>query len=120
RRRGARVHAVTWPLVEGSDGKKFWKSAGNAPWLDPELTSPFTYYQWWLNTDDRDVERFLRMFTFLPMQDIAAASQAHGADPGARSGQRLLAAEATRIVHGDAGVTAAEQATGVLFGNTPV
>lgn len=120
RRRGARVHAITWPLIEGSDGKKFSKSAGNAPWLDPELTSPFAYYQWWLNTDDRDVERFLRMFTFLPMEEIAAAGQAHAADPGSRSGQRLLAAEATRIVHGDAGVTAAEQATGVLFGNTPV
>src|SRR5690606_40280103 len=60
RRHGAQVHAITWPLVEGSDGKKFSKSAGNAPWLDPALTSPFEYYQWWLNTDDRDVERFLR------------------------------------------------------------
>lgn len=120
RRHGARVHALTWPLVEGSDGKKFSKSAGNAPWLDPELTSPFAYYQWWLNTDDRDVERFLRMFTFLPVDAIEAAAQEHAADPGRRHGQRLLATEATRIIHGDAGVRSAQQATGVLFGGTPV
>ena len=120
RRHGARVHALTWPLVEGSDGKKFSKSAGNAPWLDPALTSPFAYYQWWLNTDDRDVRRFLAMFTFLPMHEVEAAAAAHERDPGARSGQRLLAAEATRILHGDAGVAAAERATGVLFGDTPV
>lgn len=120
RRRGARVHALTWPLVEGSDGKKFSKSAGNAPWLDPELESPYSYYQWWLNTDDRDVERFLRMFTFLGVDDIVAAAREHAARPEAREGQRLLAAEATRIVHGDAGVAAAHKVTGVLFGGTPV
>lgn len=120
RRHGARVHAITWPLVEGSDGKKFSKSAGNAPWLNPELTSPFAYYQWWINTDDRDVERFLKMFTFLPIDDISEAAKLHEEDPGSRLGQRLLATEATRIVHGDAGVAAAEQATGVLFGTTPV
>ncbi len=120
RRRGARVHAFTWPLVEGSDGKKFSKSAGNAPWLDPHQTSAFAYYQWWLNSDDHDVERFLRMFTFLTLEDISQAVADHEAEPGRRSGQRLLATEATRIVHGDSGVAAAEQATGVLFGDTPV
>lgn len=120
RRHGERVHALTWPLVEGSDGKKFSKSAGNAPWLDPAETSPFGYYQWWLNTDDRDVERFLKMFTFLPLAEVAQAVEAHAVDPGARGGQRLLAAEATRIIHGDTGVVAAEQATGVLFGDSPV
>lgn len=120
RRRGARAHGLTWPLVEGSDGKKFSKSAGNAPWLDPDLTSPFAYYQWWLNTDDRDVERFLRMFTFLPIDQIEEATRAHAADPGARTGQTLLATEATRIVHGDSGVAAAQKATAVLFGDAPV
>lgn len=120
RRRGQQAHALTWPLIEGSDGKKFSKSAANAPWLDPALTSPFAYYQWWLNTDDRDVERFLRMFTFLAMGEIADAVGAHAADPGQRRGQRLLAVEATRIIHGDSGVEAAEKATGVLFGDTPV
>lgn len=120
RRRGARAHGLTWPLVEGSDGKKFSKSAGNAPWLDPDLTSPFAYYQWWLNTDDRDIERFLRMFTFLPIDQIEEAARAHAADPGARTGQTLLATEATRIVHGDSGVAAAQKATAVLFGEAPV
>lgn len=120
RRHGARAHGLTWPLVQGSDGKKFSKSAGNAPWLNPEMTSPFAYYQWWLNTDDRDVDRFLRMFTFLELERITEAVTEHNADPGARSGQRLLAAETTRIIHGDAGVLAAERATGVLFGGTPV
>jgi tyrosyl-tRNA synthetase len=120
RRHGERVHALTWPLVEGSDGKKFSKSAGNAPWLDPAETSPFGYYQWWLNTDDRDVERFLKMFTFLPLAEVAQAVEAHAVDPGVRHGQRLLAAEATRIIHGDTGVVAAEKATGVLFGDSPV
>jgi tyrosyl-tRNA synthetase len=88
--------------------------------LDPAETSPFGYYQWWLNTDDRDVERFLKMFTFLPVAEVALAVEAHAADPGARGGQRLLAAEATRIIHGDTGVAAAEEATGVLFGDSPV
>ncbi len=120
RRRGERVHALTWPLVEGSDGKKFSKSAGNAPWLDPTLTSPFAYYQWWLNTDDRDVRRFLRMFTFLPADEIEEAVRSHEKDPGARGGQRLLAEEATRILHGEEGLRAANRATGVLFGDTPI
>ncbi len=120
RRHGARVHAITWPLVEGVDGKKFSKSAGNAPWLDAELTSPFAYYQWWLNTDDRDVERFLKMFTFLPLADVADAVEDHSGDPGARRGQRLLAGEATRTIHGDDGLRAAERATGVLFGDIPI
>lgn len=120
RRHGAQVHAITWPLVEGSDGKKFSKSAGNAPWLDPDLTSPFQYYQWWLNTDDRDVERFLRMYTFLPIEEIEEIARAHADDPGSRMGQRKLAAETTQIVHGDEGLRAAEQATAVLFGDAPV
>jgi tyrosyl-tRNA synthetase len=115
-----RVFALTWPLVEGSDGKKFSKSAGNAPWLDPAQTSPFAYYQWWFNTDDRDVERFLRLFTFLPLDEIAAVVAAHDVDPAARSGQRRLAEEATRLIHGDDGVARAVAATGVLFGGEPV
>ncbi len=120
RRRGERVHALTWPLVEGSDGKKFSKSAGNAPWLDAAVTSSFAYYQWWLNTDDRDVERFLKIFTFLDPKEIAEVVVAHEANPDQREGQKRLAIETTRIIHGDEGVRSAEQATGVLFGNTPV
>lgn len=120
RRHGKRVHAITWPLIEGSDGKKFSKSAGNAPSLDGSMTSPYAYYQWWLNTDDRDIERFLRLFTFIDLDEIDAVVKEHGEDPGARVGQRRLAEEATRIVHGAEGVRSADQATGVLFGDTPV
>lgn len=117
---GARVFALTWPLIEGSDGKKFSKSAANAPWLDAALTSPFAYYQWWFNTDDRDVERFLLLFTFLPSDEIASVVDAHEAEPHARSGQRRLAEEATRVVHGEEGLRRAQAATGVLFGGEPV
>lgn len=117
---GARVFALTWPLVEGSDGKKFSKSAANAPWLSPDLTSPFDYYQWWFNTDDRDVERFLLLFTFLPTDDVAGVVAAHEAEPAARLGQRRLAEEATRILHGEDGLERARAATGVLFGGEPV
>lgn len=117
---GARVFALTWPLVEGSDGKKFSKSAANAPWLDPALTSPFAYYQWWFNTADADVGRFLRLFTFLPLDEVAAVVAAHETQPQARRGQRRLAEEATRIVHGEDGLRRAQAATGVLFGGEPV
>ncbi len=116
----AKVFALTTPLVEGSDGKKFSKSAGNAPWLDPALTSPFAYYQWWFNTDDRDVERFLKLFTFLPLDEIDEIVAAHAEEPFRRQGQRRLAEEATRIVHGDDGLRRAEQATEVLFGKGSV
>ena len=111
-----KAFALTWPLVEGSDGKKFSKSAGNAPWLNPELTSPYSYYQWWFNTDDRDVERFLRLFTFLPTDEVAEVAAQHAEEPFRRHGQRRLAEEATRIIHGDEGLRRAQEATEVLFG----
>ena len=117
---GGKVFALTWPLVEGSDGKKFSKSAGNAPWLDASLTSPFAYYQWWFNTDDRDVERFLKLFTFLPLDEIAEVVAAHEEEPFRRGGQRRLAEEATRLIHGDEGLRRAQEATEVLFGRGSV
>ncbi len=116
---GAQLHGLVWPLLTTSDGAKFGKSAGNAVWLDPALTSPYAYYQYWLNAADADVERFLRLFTFLPLDEVEAAVAAHAAEPAARHGQRVLAREATRIVHGDDGVVAAERATEVLFGDEP-
>lgn len=115
-----RVFALTTPLVEGADGKKFSKSAGNAPWLDPQLTSPYAYYQWWFNTDDRDVDRFLRLFTFLPLDEVERIVAAHADEPHLRGGQRRLAEEATRIVHGEQGVQQAQAATAVLFGGGSV
>jgi tyrosyl-tRNA synthetase len=116
---GTQVFGVVWPLLTTEDGDKLGKSAGNSVWLDPELTSPYAYYQYWLNRSDADVERLLLAFTFLPRDEVAAIVAAHAADPGAREGQRVLAREATRILHGDEGVAAAERATGVLFGDEP-
>ncbi|MBY5163096.1 tyrosine--tRNA ligase [Salsipaludibacter albus] len=117
RMHGAQVYGLTWPLLLTADGKKFGKSAGNAVWLDPELTSPYGYYQYFVNATDDDVVAWLKLFTFLPLDEIEEVAREHERDPSARSAQRVLAREATRIVHGDAGVEAAEAATAVLFGD---
>ncbi len=119
RRGGAQAYGLTWPLLTTADGAKFGKSAGNAIWLDPAMTSPYAYYQYWLNAADADVVRFLKLFTFLDLDAIEELATAHAADPAAREAHRVLAREATRIVHGDAGVEAAERATSVLFGDEP-
>ena len=116
---GAQLHGLVWPLLTTADGAKFGKSAGNAVWLDATLTSPYAYYQYWFNAADADVERFLRLFTFLPLAEVAAVVVEHAAEPSARHGQRVLAREATRILHGDDGVASAERATEVLFGDEP-
>jgi tyrosyl-tRNA synthetase len=86
-------------------------------WLNPERTSPFRFYQFWLNTDDRDVEHYLKAFTFLPLDEIREVLGEHAANPAVRSAQRRLAVEATRMVHGEDGLKRAERATGVLFGS---
>ncbi|MEX2324831.1 MAG: tyrosine--tRNA ligase [Nitriliruptoraceae bacterium] len=112
---GGDAFGLTWPLLTTSDGAKFGKSAGNAVWLDPELTSSYAYYQYWMNVADADVERFLRLFTFLSLDEIAEVVRTHAQDPAARKGQTTLAREATRIIHGGDAVTAAERATAVLF-----
>jgi tyrosyl-tRNA synthetase len=116
---GVQLHGLVWPLLTTADGAKFGKSAGNAVWLDAGMTSPYAYYQYWFNAADADVERFLRLFTFLPLAEVADVVAQHAADPAARHGQRVLAREATRILHGDEGVTSAERATEVLFGDEP-
>jgi tyrosyl-tRNA synthetase len=113
---GAEVFGLTWPLLTTADGAKFGKSAGNAVWLDPALTSPYAYYQYWINAADADVVRFLRLFTFLGDAEIDELAAELARDPAARVAHRALAREATRIIHGDTGVAAAEQATEALFG----
>ncbi len=113
---GGEVHGLVWPLVTRSDGRKFSKSDGTAIWLDPDQTSAYAYYQWFVNVPDADVVRFLKLFTFLPLDEIAQIAEAHEADPTGRVAHRALAREATRIVHGDDGVASAEAATSVLFG----
>lgn len=119
RQHGVQAYGLTWPLLLTADGVKFGKSAGNAVWLDPDLTSAYGYYQYWINADDRDVVRFLRLFTYLDLDDIDQLAREHEADPAARHAHRVLAREATRIIHGDEGVAAAEKATAVLFGAEP-
>lgn len=116
---GGQVYGLVWPLVTRSDGRKFSKSDGTAIWLDAELTSAYAYYQWFLNVPDADVIRFLKLFTFLSLEEIGALEDEHDANPAARVAHRALARETTRIVHGDEGVDAAERATSVLFGDEP-
>jgi tyrosyl-tRNA synthetase len=106
--------ALTTPLIETSSGQKMSKSAGNAPWLDPEQTSPYDYYQYWRNTEDQDVGRFLRLFTFLPLDEIAEFEQRSGADINAT--KDVLAFEATRITHGDEAARKAQRTAQARFG----
>lgn len=119
RMHGGEAYGIVWPLVERSDGKKMGKSAGGAIWLDPAMTSPYRYYQWFLNLPDADVERFLRLFTYVDDGEIDELARAVADRPAAREAQRRLAEEATRIIHGDAGLARAQRATAVLFGDEP-
>ena len=114
--RGRTVCGIVLPLIETATGEKFGKTAGNAVWLDPGLTSPYRFYQFWIRTDDRDVERYLKLFTFLDLESIREACRAHEAAPERRSCQRTLAAEVTRLVHGEDALRRAERASEVLFG----
>jgi tyrosyl-tRNA synthetase len=98
RAEGGEAFALTTPLITTSSGQKMSKSVGNAPWLDPELTSPYDYYQYWRNTEDEDVGRFMRMFTFLPLAEIEAYERLSGAE--LNKAKEVLAFEATRITHG--------------------
>jgi tyrosyl-tRNA synthetase len=108
---GDHVHGLTVPLVTKADGTKFGKSAGENIWLDARRTSPYAMYQYFLNTDDRDVERFLLQLTLLPVDAVAEVMQAHGSAPDQREAQRVLAHEVTTLVHGEDATREAEQAS---------
>lgn len=114
--REAHVHAMTAPLITTSSGAKFGKSEGNALWLDPEMTSPYAMYQYWINTDDRDVGHYLKVFTFLPLDEIAELDLQQAENPSSRVGQRRLAFEITSLIHGEATAKAVAAASTVLFG----
>jgi tyrosyl-tRNA synthetase len=118
RRDGRDVHGLVFPLLTTATGSKFGKSEGGNVWLDPDRTSPYHFYQFWLNTDDRDIERYLKLFTFLRLDRIAATMAEHAADPGRREAQRVLAREVTATVHGDAAAEAAIQTSAALFGGS--
>jgi tyrosyl-tRNA synthetase len=107
---------LTFPLITKSDGTKFGKTADGAVWLDPAKTSPYKFYQFFVNTEDAKVGEYLRKFTFLERQDIEALEAAHAANPGAREAHRALAAEVTRLVHGQAALDGALKASAILFG----
>jgi tyrosyl-tRNA synthetase len=120
RKAGREAFALTTPLVTDANGKKFGKSEGNAIWLDAVKTSPFSFYQFWLNQPDEMVEKYLKMFTFLPVSEIEQLMKAHQENPGARKAQEALAREVTGIVHGKDAAENATQASGVLFGKEPL
>lgn len=113
----ATVHALTTPLVTDSEGNKFGKSTGGGNlWLDPEMTSPYAWYQYFVNTADADVVPYLRWFTFLSRDDLAELEQATTERPHERAAQRRLAQELTTLVHGEAHCRAVEHASQALFG----
>lgn len=111
-----RVNAVVTPLITRADGTKFGKTDGGAIWLDPELTSPYAFYQFWINAEDVKIGEYLRLLTFLSVDEIDAIVTEHETNPGARSAQRRLAVELTTMVHGAGQAAAAEQASQALFG----
>lgn len=110
---GKEAYGITFPLIMTADGKKMGKTERGAVWLDSERTSPYEYYQFWMNADDRDVERFLALFTFLPMEEVRQYGKLQGAE--LRKAKEVLAFEATKIVHGEAEAKRARDASKALF-----
>jgi tyrosyl-tRNA synthetase len=115
KRERKQVHGLVFPLITTASGAKFGKSEAGNVWLDPARTSPYHFYQFWLNTDDRDVEPYLKLFTFLRLDHIAATMAEHRTDPGRRAAQRLLAREVTATVHGDEATDQAIETSAALF-----
>ncbi|WP_067519367.1 tyrosine--tRNA ligase [Endozoicomonas ascidiicola] len=115
RQNKARTFGLTVPLITKSDGTKFGKTEGGAIWLDPSKTSQYAFYQFWMNTADADVYRFLKFFTFLSMEEIDAIEKADAERQGRPEAQQILAREATRLVHGEDGLQAAIRITEALF-----
>ncbi len=116
RREGAGAHGLVLPLITTASGAKFGKSEEGAIYLDPAKTTPYRFYQFWLNSDDRDVERWLRYFTFFPMEEIAGLMAEQAKDPGRRPAQRRLAEEMTARIHGAAIARSVIEASRLLFG----
>lgn len=114
---GAVVHALATPLITRPDGEKFGKSTGSTLWLDPELTSPFAFYQWFVNTDDSVVGTYLRVFSFRAHDEISDLEAASATRPDAREAQRALAHEVTGLVHGTEAAERAGEASRALFGS---
>ncbi len=120
RREQKQVHGLVFPLLTTAAGNKFGKSEEGNVWLDPKKTSPYKFYQFWLNTDDRDVAGWLRLFTFLELDEIEALLVEQARDPGRRLAQRRLALEVTSRVHGAETAERVIAASAILFGGTPL
>ena len=116
RLRSRDLHGITCPLLTKADGTKMGKTAAGAIWLDPKRTSPYAFYQYWVNLDDDDAGRCLARLTDLTPADLAAYGETRAANPAARETQKRLAEELTRLVHGEAGLITARQATEIFFG----
>ena len=110
------AHALTVPLLAKSDGSKFGKTAGGSIWLDPEMTSPYAFFQFWLNTEDKDVINFLKIFSFLSHAEIEVLEKEHNENPGLREAHRALARELTTLVHSAETTERVENAARALFG----
>jgi tyrosyl-tRNA synthetase len=113
---GKTVYGLTLPLITNADGSKFGKTEAGAVWLDSKRTSVYRFYQFWINTDDRDVIRYLKYFTFLPQDEIEALEKKHAEDPGPRTAHRALAKAVTDLIHGPNATTEAIRASEILFG----
>jgi tyrosyl-tRNA synthetase len=111
---GGSAHALTIPLLTKSDGTKFGKTAGGSIWLDPEMTSPYAFFQYWLNSDDKDVINFLKVFSFKSRQEIEEIEKEHNENPGARNAHRSLARELTALIHGEETSARVEEAAKAL------
>jgi tyrosyl-tRNA synthetase len=116
RRDHRKLHGLTLPLLTTASGAKFGKSEAGNVWLDPAKTSPYAFHQFWLQVEDADVERLLRFFTFLPLDEISELMARHATDPGKRVAQRQLADEVTARIHGADSLTRVTAAAAILFG----
>jgi tyrosyl-tRNA synthetase len=116
KKKGKEVFAITVPLVTDANGKKFGKSEGNAVWLDAKKTSPFAFYQFWLNQPDEKVQQYLMFYTFLSVPEVHAIVELHSGNPGKREAQKMLAMHVTELVHGKEAAKGAEKVSEVLFG----
>ena len=117
RKLGGEAYALTCPLITKADGGKFGKTESGCVWLDPARTSPYKFYQFWLNVSDADAEKYLKIFTFLTQEEIAALAEEHAKDPGQRPMQKRLAKELTCMVHSEKDYEAAVAASQILFSN---
>lgn len=116
RAEGGSAHALTVPLLTKADGTKFGKTAGGSVWLDPEMTSPYAFFQYWLNSDDADVIKFIKTFSFKNREEIEQLEKTHNENPGAREAHRALARELTSLVHSPVIAERVEVAARALFG----